>query len=96
MREQAVGAARLAGATTTEAAGMLRRFSMVVTEHPAEALTATHAPDGLGGVGQGRDDRVAESLVISLGVVMREVLVHRSSQRVLAEEDHPVEALRLD
>ena len=75
---------------------MLRRFSMVVAEHPAKSLTAAHAPGDSRRTGQGRDDRVAESLVISLGVVMREVLVHRSSQRVLAEKDRPVEALGLD
>jgi len=74
---------------------MLRRFSMVVAEHPAESLTAAHAPDGLGRAGQGRDDRVAESLVIPLGVVVRDVLANRTSQGVLTEEDHPVEALRL-
>ena len=75
---------------------MLRRFSVVVTEHPAESLTAAHAPDGLGRAGQGRNDRVVESLVIPLSVVVHEVLANCASQGVLAEEDHPVEALRLD
>jgi len=42
---------------------------MVVAEHAAESLTTAHAPDGLGGAGQGRDDRVAESLVLPLGVL---------------------------
>ena len=79
-----------AGAAAEGAAESLRRFSMVVTEHPAESLTAAHPPDSPCRAGQRHDDRVAESLVISLGVVMREVLVHRPSQRVLAEEDHPV------
>ena len=69
---------------------------MVVTEHPAEFLTAVHAPDGLGGEGQGRNDRVAESLVIPLRVVMHDLLADRASQGVLAEGDHPIEALRLD
>jgi hypothetical protein len=75
---------------------MLRRFSVVVTEHPAESLTAAHAPDSPCGAGQGRDDRVAESLVIPLSVVMGDVLANCASQEVFAKEDHSVEALRLD
>jgi hypothetical protein len=75
---------------------MLRRFSMVVAEHPAESLTAAHAPDGLGRAGQWRDDRVAKSLVIPLGMVVRDVLASRMSQGVFTEEDYTVEALRLD
>ena len=60
---------------------MLRRFSMAVAEHPAESLTAVHAPDGIGRAGQWRDDRVAKSLVIPFPVVMRDALGDRGGRR---------------
>ena len=77
-------------------AGLLRRVSMVVTEHPAESLPTAHAPEGPRAAGQWRDDRIAKSLVIPLRMVVSDVLADRASQEVLTEEDHPVEALRLD
>ena len=49
--------------------GALRRVSMVVAEHPAESLTTAHGPERPRRSGQRRDDCVAESLVIPLGVV---------------------------
>jgi hypothetical protein len=38
-------------------------------------------------------DRVFETLVVSFGVVVGEVLADGVLQRVLAEEDHAIEAL---
>ena len=75
---------------------MLRRVSVVVPQHPAESLPTADAPERPRGAGHGRDDRVVESLVIPLGMVMREVLHDRTSQGRFAEEDHPVEALGFD
>ena len=79
-----------------DAAETLRRVSMVGAEHPAKSLTTAHAPEGPRRAGHRRDDCVPDSLVIPLGVVMGEILAYRASQGVFAEEDHPVEALRLD
>ena len=59
---------------------MLGRFSMVVANHPTESLTAAHTPDSTCGAGQGRDDRVAESLVIPFGMVVSDVLANRDPQ----------------
>jgi len=84
------------GERRTEATELLGRVSMVIPQHPAESFPTTHAPEGPRGAGHGRDDRVVESLVIPLGMVMREVLHDRTSQGRFAEEDHPVEALGFD
>ena len=73
----------------------LRRGSMVVPQHPAESFAASNSagtpPDAFW-----LDDRVVESLMVPLDVVMGKVLANRTPQRLLAEEDHPVEALGLD
>ena len=75
-REQArlVVGARRREAGPADAGEMLRRIAMVVAEHPTESFATAHTPERPGWAGHRRDDRVAESLVIPLRVVVHEVL----------------------
>ncbi len=79
-----------AGETVT-----LRGLSRIVAKRPAESFAASNRsechPDWFR-----LDDRVVESLVIPLRAVVPDLLPDGAAQRFLAEEDHPVEALRLD
>ncbi len=74
---------------------MLGRVSMVVAQHPAKSFAASNR-SGTRSNRFGLDECVGESSVVPLGVVVRDVLPNRAAQRVLAEENHRVEALRFD
>jgi hypothetical protein len=54
---------------------------MVVAEHSAETLTPLYGVMGQGGGGQGLQEAILESLMITLGMVMR----HKLADCVLKE-----------
>ena len=74
----------------------LRSLPVVVPEHPAESLVTLHVTGAVADIVAWIDQSVVQALVISFGVVMREVLGDSPAQRPLAEEDHLAQALFLD
>ncbi len=44
----------------------------------------------------GLNQRVAEPLMVTLSMIMTNEFGHGTPQRTLSEEDHPIQALRLD
>ncbi|TWW10823.1 hypothetical protein E3A20_05920 [Planctomyces bekefii] len=68
---------------------------MVVLQHAAESFSAFDpASDGVTITGW-FNQLIAQSLMVSFGMVMLDVFTHGMLQRPLSEEDHPVEALSL-
>ena len=74
----------------------LRGVAIVIVQQTAEPLAAFHLPDDLPDFLSWIDDLVVEPLVISLGVIMVQELVDSIVQRLLAEEDHSVQAFGFD
>jgi hypothetical protein len=70
--------------------------TIVVPEHSAEALSAFDLAVGHTNMVVGVNDAIVQPLVVSLCVEVGEVFTKSASQRVLSEQDHPVEALLLD
>ena len=72
------------------------RVAVVVVQHAAHAL----APLNLPGVAQvarfWTDEPVPQSLMIALGVIMSDEVLNGCAQRLLAEEDHAIQAGLLD
>jgi hypothetical protein len=62
---------------------------MVVAEHSAEALTPLNGVMGQGGGGHGLQEAIFESLMITLGMVMRHKLADCVLKGRLSDEDHP-------
>jgi hypothetical protein len=74
----------------------LRGDAVVVIQSAAES-TVTMNSSGLLALGFHRKDQsVPESLVISFGMIVREVFPNRSSQRVFTKEDRSFQAFFLD
>ena len=73
----------------------LRGLAVVVTQHAAQTIPAPNAagcaPDFLARF----DQPIAKSLVIPLSVKVSQELGSGLPQRLLPEEDHPVQALFL-
>ncbi len=69
------------------------RSAAIVLEHATEALVAH---DGAAPGEKRLDEFVVQPLVIPLSVIMGEILVARHSQRALAKQNQPIEALFLD
>ena len=68
---------------------------MVVLEQATESITTFYAAsDGVTITGW-FNQLIAQSLMVSFGMVMLDVFTHGMLQRPLSEEDHPVEALSL-
>lgn len=67
---------------------------MVITEHSTEPIAAVNIAPTAANFGLRIKNRVVEPLVISLGVVMGQVLLHGVSQGALAEENQSIQALR--
>ena len=68
---------------------------MIVAEHSAESLAPYDWVVKFANVGDGLQQPVAESLMISLAVVVGHVLCNRVPKRCPSEEDHPTQALFL-
>jgi hypothetical protein len=69
---------------------------MVVTQQPAQSLAAPHRPLAVPIRCPRKQQDVALTLVISLGMEMLHVFAERPPQRWLAEQDHLGQALLLD
>jgi hypothetical protein len=69
---------------------------MVEVEHAAKTLTATNA-SVIGNISRTRSDQpVAQSLMVPFFVIMLYELRHRTTQRRLSDENHPIQAFLLD
>ena len=68
---------------------------MVVSQQPAKPLAAFDWIVGLAALFAGFDVLVAQPLVISLAMIVRQEFLDSPAQRTLAEEDHPIETLRI-
>ncbi len=69
---------------------------MIEAQHSAESLAASHCSGCPGRSAIQLDQLVVETLVVPLPVVVLGELMERPVQRVLAEEDHAIQALFLD
>jgi hypothetical protein len=70
-----------------------RSLAMVVAQGSTKALTTFHRPDGATSQYLGRDQSIAESLVISFTVVVFNVLGDDRAQAPFAEWDHLAQTL---
>jgi hypothetical protein len=70
--------------------------AVVIAEHSAQALAAFDLAGGLSDLVAGFNQSILQPLMAALGVVVRKVLAYGVPQRVLTEEDHPVQALVFD
>jgi hypothetical protein len=87
----AVAKASVRGLSTARVRGSAsRRAAAVEVEHAAEALAALEAADRRADVVDGRDQVVADGLMVPFGVVVDAVFGESASKRVRAEEDHSV------
>ena len=82
----------------TEQGSNLRRrgssgSSVVVTQHAAESLAARYITEAFANTILGLNQRVAQTLVVPLRVVMLGEVADGTTKGPLAEEDHPVDAL---
>jgi hypothetical protein len=68
---------------------------MIVAEHPSESLAPNHRVVKFADGGDGLQQPVAESLMISLAVIMAEVLCNSAPKRCPSKEDYPTQALFL-
>ncbi len=73
--------------------GSSGRTAVVVVQQAAEPLAAFDLARGSAGLGAQSEQPIVQPLVISLGMVVLQPLADRVSQRLLAEEDHAVDAL---
>ena len=68
---------------------------MIVAEHPSESLARDDWVVKFANGGDGLQQPVAESLMISLAVIIAEVLCNRAPKRCPSKEDYPTQALFL-
>ena len=66
---------------------------MIVPQNSAKALTALKLTVASSDFFARHKDLVGHALVISFGVIMFKVRIDSTSQRLLTEEDHPVQGL---
>jgi hypothetical protein len=87
----AVASTEAIGLSTARKRGSaLRRAAVVEVEHAAEAFAALEAADRRADIVDGRDQVVAEGLMVPFGVVVDAVLGEGASKRVRSEEDHSI------
>src|SRR5262245_4087446 len=73
-----------------------RGLLMVIAQKSAQSLATLHWPFALPSRHPRKQQDVAPSLVVPLGMEMVDILAQRPSQRPLAEQDHLGQALLLD
>ena len=76
-------------ATTTK---ISRRGAPVIVQHAAQPLAALDCSTMTSMAFIRHDQPVAETLVVSLAMIMRNELVNPFAQRALTEEDHALQA----
>ena len=69
---------------------------MVIAEQAAQSLTTSHLPVRTADAFFRFEQRVPEPLMVALSVIMMDELSDGTAQRLLTEEDHPLQALALD
>ena len=69
---------------------------MIVLQQPTEPFATPERRVAASGGDGWEEEQVVASLVIAFVMVMRHELVHRPSERALADQDHPVQARFLD
>ena len=72
---------------------VLGSVPIVVSQDATETLVAPDNSDGLSDFFACGNQTIAQSLVISLSMIMLKVLRHGSAHRSFPEEDHAIEAL---
>ena len=70
--------------------------AVVITEQTAQSLTTSHLPVRTADAFFRFEQRVPEPLMVALSVIMMDELSDGRAQRLLTEEDHPLQALALD
>ena len=70
--------------------------AVIVVEHSAEAAPASHRSVTTSETGIRENEQIADALVISLAVIVRHELANGCPQRVLAEQNQPVQTGLLD
>jgi hypothetical protein len=73
-----------------------RRGAVVIVQHAAQTFAAPHCSTMTSLAFIRHDQPVAETLVVSLAMVMRYKFVNAFAQRALAEPDHALQAGFLD
>ena len=69
---------------------------MIITEQAAQSLTTSHVPVGTADAFFRFDQRVPEPLTVAFSTIMMDELSDGPAQRLLTEEDRPLQALALD
>lgn len=69
-----------------------RSGTIVVVQHAAQTLTAQHFSTTTSVAFIGHKQPVAETLVVSLAVIVQNELVNSFAQRAFTKEDHSVQA----
>jgi hypothetical protein len=77
-------------------ASALRRLSVVVAQQTTEALTTYHLAGWTPNPRFGLDQVIVETLMIALGVIMRQILPHNMTQRRFTHDDHPIQRFLFD
>ena len=80
----------------TGAPELLCGVAVVIAEQAAQSLTTLHLPVGTADAFFRFEQRVPEPLMVALSVIMTDELSDGTAQRLLTEEDHPLQALALD
>ena len=80
----------------TDAPELLCGVAVVIAEQAAQSLTTSHLPVRTADAFFRFEQRVPEPLMVALSVIMMDELSDGTAQRLLTEEDHPLQALALD
>ena len=79
----------------TGAPELLCGVAAVIAEQAAQSLTTSHLPVRTADAFFRFEQRVPEPLMVALSVIMMDELSDGTAQRLLTEEDHPLQALAL-
>jgi hypothetical protein len=69
--------------------------TIVVAENPTDSLTASNRPN-CRPRRRAVDQRIADPLVIALGMIVRDVLTNQPTEVPLAKREHPIQAFLFD
>ena len=75
---------------------LLYGVAVVITEQAAQSLTTPHVAMETADAFFCFEQRVPEPLMVALSMIMMDELSDGPAQRLLTEEDHPIQALALD
>ena len=86
------GVGRPSATTVEQCCPRSGRFAVVIPQQAAETFPTLYVAEGTPHLVTGHEDPIAHPLVITFVVIMGEEFSNRVAERVLPEENHPLQA----